>query len=750
MTVATTNGTTDDQLETTKAAMKRWALTAVATIAGLAAALGWAGPATRVRSDDDRWRAEAAAVIIVRDDWGIAHITGKTDADAVFGMVYAQCEDDFNRVETNLINAQGRLAEAEGEKAIYQDLRMKLFIDPLTLKALYARSPTRMKALMNAWADGLNFYLFNHPEVHPRVIRKFEPWMALSFSEGSIAGNIEQNISLKELEHFYHEKRVALRTEDMPEYLREPSGSNGIAIAPKNTIGHHALLYINPHTSFYFRSELQMTSGEGLNAYGAATWGQFFIYQGFNERLGWMHTSSYVDAVDEFIETIVHKNGRLYYRYGGQLRPVAVSTIVVPYRTAAGALADRSFTIYRTHHGPIVRDQDGKWVAVSLMNKPIEALSQSFLLTKARNYSQYMGVMALKANSSNNTIYADADGNIAYLHPQFIPKRNDRFDYTKPVDGSDPATNWHGLHALNEAPHLLNPPIGWIFNTNNWPYSASGPDSPKRSAYPRYMDQAGENARGVHATLLLTGKTGLTLDGLNALAFDSYLPAFAEILPLLIRAYDALPADDPHKAALQDPIALLRTWNYRWAADSVPTSLAVFWGENLMTHAGEQERKSKAYLDYLAARTTPAQLLTAFEAACEQLKTDFGTWRTPWGQINRFQHLDGSIVQHFDDNAPSMPVPFTSNIWGSLATFGAQQYGTKRRYGTGGNSFVAAVEFGPRVRAKAVLTGGASGDPTSIHFNDQAERYASGRLRDVYFYPDQLTGHTERRYHPGG
>jgi acyl-homoserine-lactone acylase len=721
---------------------------AAAIAAGIAAQVG-AVQAAPVRNEADRWRAEARAVTIVRDDWGIAHITGKTDADAVFGMVYAQAEDDFHRVETNFINAQGRLAEAEGEKAIWQDLRMKLFIDPVTLKALYARSPAPLKALMNGWADGLNYYLSNHPEVHPQVIKRFEPWMALSFSEGSIGGDIER-VSLKDLEHFYGEKSLGLLTEELPEYLREPSGSNGIAIAPKNTVNHRALLLINPHTSFYFRSELQVTSGEGLNAYGAATWGQFFLYQGFNDRLGWMHTTSGADTVDEFAETIVHRDGKLYYRYGGQLRPVTMSTVIVPYRTASGGMAERSFTVYRTHHGPIVRERDGKWVAVSLMNRPVEALSQSFLLTKARNYAQYMRAMELKANSSNNTIYADADGHIAYLHPQFIPRRDDRFDYTVPVDGADPAADWHGLHALNEAPHLLDPSVGWIFNTNDWPYSAAGPDSPKPSAYPRYMDQAGENARGLHATLLLTGKTGFTLEGLNTLAYDSYLPAFAEILPPLIRAYDVLPADAPQKVSLKDQIAALRSWNYRWGADSIPTSLAVFWGETLMAKAQEEARKSKTYVfDYIAAQTTPVQKLAALEDASDRLKKDFGAWRTPWGQINRFQRLDDSIVQHFDDNGPSIPVPFTSATWGSLASFGARPYGTKRYYGVSGNSFVAVVEFGPRVRAKAVTAGGESGDPMSDHFTDQADRYASGRLRDVYFYPDQLKGHTERRYHPG-
>ncbi len=710
---------------------------------GVASALAQPQP-----SEQARWRGEAAAVTVVRDDWGIAHVHGRSDANAVFGMIYAQAEDDFNRIEVNYLNAMGRLAEAEGEKAVYSDLRMKLFVDPSDLQARYARSPKPLQALMSAWADGLNYFLFKHPEVQPKVLKRFEPWMALSFTEGSIGGDVER-ISLKELERFYGERQIAFLTTEVPERFREPSGSNGIAIAPSISATHHALLWINPHTSFYFRSELQMTSDEGLNAYGAATWGQFFLYQGFNDKLGWMHTTSGADTVDEFAETIARKpGGKIFYRYGGQLRPVTVSTLVVPYKTAGG-LSQRSFTVYRTHHGPIVREHDGKWIATSLMYRPIEALSQSFLLTKARNHAAFMRAMALKANSSNNTIYADADGNIAYLHPQFIPRRDDRFDYTRPVDGSDPATDWHGLHALNEAPHLFNPRNGWIFNTNDWPYSAAGPYSPQRSAYPLYMDQAGENPRGVHATLLLTGKTGVTLDSLNALAFDSYLPAFAQIMPPLIQAFDGLPSDSGPRSRLRDQIALLRGWNYRWGADSVPTALAVYWGEALWGKVEGEARKAKVNIyDYMTTRASNDQRLEALEEASDRIKRDFGTWRTPWGEINRFQRNNDDIVQRFDDAAPSIPVPFTSAQWGSLASFGAKRYGTKRMYGTSGNSFVAAVEFGPRIHARAVTAGGESGDPSSPHFRDEVERYATGRLREVYFYPDQLKGHTERTYHP--
>ena len=715
----------------------------------LAALIAVASPALAAH-DMTRWKKEAAQVSIVRDDWGIAHVHGRTDAEAVFGMVYAQAEDDFNRVETNYINAMGRLAEAEGEHAIWQDLRMKLFIDPMELKAQYAGSPVWLKSLMDAWADGLNYYLATHPNVKPRVIKHFEPWMALSFSEGSIGGDIE-NVSLTELEKFYGHSHGPIASADSGVFFKEPTGSNGIAIAPTNTVDHHALLLINPHTSFYFRSELQMTSDQGLNAYGASTWGQFFIYQGFNPHAGWMHTSTGADVVDEFAETIVNKGGQLHYRYGDSLKPVMTYDITVPYRTATGGQAARTFTVYRTHHGPIVRQADGKWIAIALMNTPVAALEQSFLRTKASDYASFMKVAELRANSSNNTIFADDKGEIAYLHPQFIPRRDDRFDYTKPVDGADPATDWRSLHALDEAPHLLNPPNGWIFNTNDWPYSAAGPYSPKKADYPRYMDSAGENPRGVHATRVLENRTDFTLQGLIAAAYDSYLPAFATLIPGLVEAYDQLPAGDPLKARLANQIAALRGWDDRWAADSVPTSLAVFWGETLWAQVHLlPDDEGVSMVDAMVTKATAREKLLALATASDRLTEDFGTWRTPWGEINRFQRLNDEIDATFHDDAASIPVPFTSSQWGSLASFGAHRYpGTKRYYGTKGNSFVAAVEFGPKVRAFAVTAGGESGDPKSPHFDDEAQRYVQGNLREVYFYPDQLTGHTERRYHPG-
>ncbi len=704
------------------------------------------------RGEIARWEQEARNVTIIRDNWGIAHVYGKTDAEAVFGMEYAQAEDDFNRVETNYINAMGRLAEAEGESQIYLDLRMKLFIDPVTLRKQYAESPAWLRTLMNAFADGLNFYLYKHPEVKPRVIKHFEPWMALSFTEGSIGGDIER-VNLNQLAAFYGHQPMPQEAgidEDDSE-TAEPSGSNGVAIAPSNTIDHHALLLINPHTTFYFRSELQMVSDEGLDAYGAVTWGQFFIYQGFNPHCGWMHTSSGVDAVDEFLEAVEKKDNRYYYKYGNEERPVTTKEITVPYMTDRG-MAEKKFTVYYTLHGPVIGERDGKWVTISLMQEPIKALIQSYTRTKATNFKSFLQTMELRADSSNNTIFADADGDIAYYQANFIPRRDSRFDYTKLVDGSNPATAWHGLLTLGETPHLLNPKSGYVYNSNDAPWNAAGPGTLKKSDFPAYVEKGGESARGLHAIRVLNNKHDFTLDTLlSSVAFDSYLPWFARTMPGLINAWDQDSNSDLLKAKLADQIATLRTWDYRWGVDSIPTSLAVFWGTDLMRRFGRDARNAEMTpYDYVASKVAPEQLLESLAAASDRLTSDFGTWKTPWGNINRFQRLDDDIESHFDDSKPSIPVMFTSSLWGSLASFGARPYpNTKKWYGTSGNSFVAAVEFGKTIRARAVTAGGESGNPASPHFDDEAERYATGNLREVYFYRSQLKGHTERTYHPG-
>jgi len=732
--------------------MKRSPVVAVLLLASAAACSLPRAARASSGSELARWQQEARSVTLYRDNWGIAHVYGKTDADAVFGMEYAQAEDDFNRIEANYIDALGWRAQADGESAVYTDLRSQLFVDPGKLRVEYAQCPPWLRKLMDAFADGLNYYLYTHAEVKPRVITHFEPWMALAFTEGSIGGDIEVGVDIPQLAAFYGSAPVALaHVASLPMPPPEPQGSNGIAISPSIALDHHAILWINPHTSFYFRSELQMASDEGLDAYGAATWGQFFIYQGFNATAGWMHTSSGVRNISLYLETVTSKQGRFYYRYGDRELPVKTRRIVVRYETPSG-MAQKAFTAYYTQHGPVIGRIGGKWESINLMQAPIRALVQDFTRTKAKDYAQFRKAMLLHTDSSNNTIFADAEGNIAYWHSDWIPRRSDAFDWSKPVDGSNPATAIHGVLTLAQTPHLLNPPNGWLYNSNNWPWSAAGPYSPKRQDFPKYVERNFEETpRGYHALKVLTGGKDWTMASVTAAAFDSYLPAFATMIPVLLKAYDATPGSDPLKARLAGQIALLRAWNYRWGVDSVATSLAVFWGTDIFSQV--QQRAQAAGIspeDYVVQRATREELLKSLAAASGRLIGGFGTWETPWGHINRFQRINDNIDPSFDDSKPSIPVPFTSSAWGSLASFGARPYpNTSKWYGSSGNSFVAVVEFGPKVQAWAITAGGESGNPASPHCDDEAAQYAMGDLRPVYYYKAQLQGHIERQYHPG-
>jgi acyl-homoserine lactone acylase PvdQ len=705
-------------------------------------------PDVKSLTETERWEAQAENVTIIRDDFGVPHIYGKTDADAIFGLLYAQCEDDFNRVEQNYIWATGRLAEVEGEEALYSDLRARLFMTAQEAQANYENSPDWLKNLCNAFADGINYYLHTHPEVKPKLLTHFEPWMPMYFSEGSIGGDIER-ISIRKIMAFYEGgmeiPKMDLLESKKKELESEPQGSNGIAISGKLTKNGNPLLLINPHTSFYFRGEVHVVSEEGLNAYGAVTWGQFFVYQGFNEKTGWMHTSTYTDVMDEFKETIVKMDDKLFYQYGEELRPLKTSEVLLKYKVG-DSISEKIFPAYHTHHGPITHKIDGQWTASAMMWEPVKALKQSFIRTKQEGYKGFREMMDIRTNSSNNTVYADAEGNIAYFHGNFVPKRDVIIDYSKPVEGNNPKTDWQGLHTVDENILLLNPENGWLQNCNSTPYTAALEFSPKKENYPNYMSIDRENFRGVHAINLLEDKSGFTLDGLIKIAYDSNLPAFEALIPGLVKAYNRYDDKNPK---LKGAIEVLEKWDFKTSKQSVAMTLAHFYGTAMGREAKRPEGLSDMEVMYWLGKNSK-ESLGIFEKVINQLTADFGTWEVAWGEVNRYQRLNGDIRQAFDDRKPSIPIGFASGRWGALAAYGTSyDNNTKKIYGTRGNSFVAVVEFGEKVKAKSMLAGGQSGDSQSPHFDDQAQRYADAEFKEVAFYKEDVLKRAKETYRPG-
>jgi len=701
----------------------------------------------------DRLEAIAERVEIIRDDFGVPHVYAKTDADAVFGMLYAQCEDDFNRIEQNYIWAIGRLAEVEGESALYSDVRARLFMTQEEAEEAYENSPKWLRELCDAFADGINYYLHTHPEVKPRLLTHFESWMPFYFSEGSIGGDIER-ISTAKIKAMYEgevQKAVAqvetqIQEQELLSLYDEPAGSNGIALNGSMTASGNAMLLINPHTSFFFRGEMHVVSEEGLNAYGAVTWGQFFIYQGFNEKTGWMHTSTYTDVIDEYIETTRSTATGKEYRYGNEWRPIDSLKQSFTIRTDQGP-QEKIMPLSRTQHGPNTHETEGQRTAPTMMWSPAKDLEQSFTRTKQSNYEGFRAMMDIKTNSSNNTVYADADQNIAYWHGNFIPQRDTRFDFSKPVDGSDPNTDWKGLHEVSEHITLLNPATNWLQNCNSTPFTAAGPESPKPEDYPYYMSTAPENFRGVHALNLLQQPNRHTLESLIELAYDTHLPAFEALLPGLVNAYDRSP-----QPQISEEIELLRTWDYRTSKTSKAMTLAHFYATELYQRAPRPQGFSPMELiTYWGSDQDLGGIrLEVFNTVVAQLQEDFGTSQIEWAEVNRYQRIDGAIRQAFNDSLPSVGIGHASGRWGALAAYGARySNNTKKIYGTRGNSFVAVVEFGEKVRAKSLLAGGQSGDPKSRHFDDQVELYAEGLFKEVPYYREDVLKRSIVTYQPG-
>ncbi len=738
-------------------------------------------PAGVQQAEVKRWTQQAKQTTIIRDNWGIPHIYGKTDADAVFGLLYAQCEDDFNRVEMNYIEKLGRLAEIKGEASLYDDLLIRMIIDSTDAIADYKNAPQWLKKLLDAQADAINFYLYKHPEVKPALLTHFQPWYPLLWTDGSIGAINTADLTTADVKYIYgngdgigykdsgvrnQESGVSLKnlspdTCHLPPDTRDEilTGSNGFAFSPSITESGKAILYINPHVTFYFRPEVQMTSEEGLNTYGAVTWGQFFVYQGFNEHCGWMHTSSYTDIADTYIEKLTKKDKGYTYEYDNVQKPVTQKIITLRYKNGNKTETKNINALY-TQHGPIMAKRNGQWLSLKANNRSMTGLIQSWQRTKTKSFAEYQKTMDLLANTSNNTVYADAEGNIAYWHGNFLPKRDTSFNFAKPVAGNTSATEWKGLHPVSESVHIYNPKNGWLQNCNSTPFTVAGSNSPKKENYPKYMAPDGENFRGINAVKVLSRpETKYTLDKVIAAGYDTNLAAFEILIPTLVRSYQ-LSAISYQSLSdslmLKSVIQVLKNWNFHCSETSVPTTLAIEWGQRLLPTiqkvkiVDDEEADLVEKTKYFVQTATPNELLSPLIESLHDLEKRFGTWQVAWGEINRFQRVSNDIDQKYNDAQPSLPVAFASSTWGMLPSYNARYYqGTKKRYGVNGNSFICAVEFGEKIKAKSLLAGGESGDTKSKHFSDQALMYTKGQFKDVLFYKADVLKNAERTYHPG-
>ncbi len=693
----------------------------------------------------------AKQVKIYRDEWGRAHVDGVDDAAVTFGFAYAQAEDYFWQVEDVYILALGRYAEAHGPRGVNSDLLNRAFEITRRSQADFGRLEPKLQRMAAAFVAGLNHYLATHPEVKPRVIEKFEPWHMLAMA---------RHVTLEMT--FRHSSLCNTHLPRALPNIAQALGSNAWALGPSRTASGHAMLLVNPHQPWFGFGQLyeaHLRSGEGWNFTGASFYGSPLPMMGHNEHLGWAFTVNEPDVADVWRVTFDDTMNPLNFRFGDGYREATEWSERVKVRTVGG-VEDRNYSFRKTHHGPIVAiDEENKQLRYAVRIAKlydILLLRQIVELVRARNVDEFKAGMGLLNYPIMNAVYADKHGDIFYLYNGIVPRRDPQFDWSKPVDGADPRTDWNGYHTLAELPQMTNPKCGYLQSCNSTPFTTSDDSNPDPKNYPSYMllDRDDDKRRAKMSRRLLGDMHKATFEQLQQAAFDTTVYWAIDELPRYAERFKQLQRDEPQLAERVKPyLDHLLAWDGRISAESTAATLCEAWYEELygLDYPGEKMHEQYA--------SDPTEQFRALLAAAKDLSFMHGDWRVPYGWIHRIQrHHDVSELLRvpFTDHSSSLPSLGGHGPMGVIFT----QYYTpsiyiplvrtsRKRYGVLGLTYLAVYEFGPKVRGASVMQFGSSANRDSPHYFDQAELVSQRRLKPDYFEWEDVLSHARSVYHPG-
>jgi penicillin amidase len=694
-------------------------------------------------------------VTIYRDQWGVPHIVGKTDGDTAFGMGYAQAEDNFDQLEMGFIIGTGRSAEVLGEAGLLADWVVHSFENNELSKRDYENATPDVKAVLDGYAAGINYYIETHANLNPKLLDHVEPWYSLAlirrwYHLGGFLGRLQfsdeeraaafKAINGQELK-VAHREILSYDPKDKKEY-----GSNSWAAKGTKIEGTGSYLFINPHLPAFGIGqtyEAHMMSDEGWNFTGYARFGYPVPYIGFNENLGWMSTDNYSNQEDSWIESFEDPDNPLSYTYGNGTRDSIEWTGEIKIKGGG----KRTVKYRKTHHGPIVAMRDGKFLS-GMMARYDEPgwLDQWYNMGRATNIDEFTEAIEPQAMQFGNIMYADRDANIWYIYNGAVPVRAEGFDWNTAVDGSNPDTDWKGYHSLGDLPQVKNPISDMMQNTNTSPFTVSMSESDaKEENYPSYMVRERDNARSRNARRILKKHEKFDFPMWEYETLDTTMTEWSVSKLLIMDAYAATSGTNPERARKLAPvIELLDAWNGIASLESPEPTIYVEWYEGLYLS------KPQGY------KATNEEIMISLEREMDKLKDDWGTWQVAWGEVNRSQRppLDASGNPIFDDSAESIATPGVPS-WsgGSQISFNLRREGLKRRYKTGGNSYTAIVYFpsdrNQKVQSKSIHVFGASADPNSPNNMDQAKLLAAKRYKNAFLHLDDVKANAVRFYHPG-
>lgn len=672
-------------------------------------------------------------VEIIRDNWGVPHIYGARDSDVAFGLAYAHSEDDYETIQEKVAATRGVLARYKGGDAAPTDYIVALFDTWNIVNNGYESDvPADVKAIADGYAAGMNLYAAEHPK---------ETWAGLApfTSEDVIAGFVFRTpffygLDGTLLELFGDERQAQIALDPsggrkawhvVPKGAPE-RGSNAVAVAPERSGDGVTRLLINSHQPFTGPVawwEAHLVSEEGLDITGSLFPGTPLILHGFNRNLGWANTVSAQDLADVYRLT-VNPDDDGQYRLDGEWVDFEVEETVIRVKLWGPFAFKAKRPVLRSVHGPVIQADHGTYALRYAGMGEIRQMEQYYRLNRSGDFAEFMAAMAMNALPSINYIYADDTGRVGFIHNGQYPNRDDAWDWSADMPGDRSDLIWDGYRPFEQAPMLIDPESGLVFDANNTPFSATdGGDNLDPDDFPQSMGlQTNETNRSLRLIELSPTFPELGREALLTLKFDTSFAKGSQA-DTVVKA--VLARDWTDDEALSTAAEHLAAWEYETTARSRHAALGV------MTVIHE-----------ITARFTglPApEPQNAFQQAVDYLTTHYGRIDPEWGDVNR--------IVRGDVNLPLDGAPDTLR-----AIYPAEIRDDGQLHASAGDTWIALVEWDEDGEVSADVIhqfGAATVDASSPHYADQAPLFAAKQWRQALLDRSDVEANATCRYRPG-